>query len=128
MQQSYATQSLHLVFLGLWKIVACSQPNLASELYFSGIAHVQEKSGRTKRKKKYVWEVLHGFLELYQVWREPIILQQWQLFAWRRCGLYKRSVTQQRIINVGVEKPGYVVDVEPVKLAMVQFHSRSRCF
>ena len=48
--------------------------------------------------------------------------------VWRRYGLYKRSVIQQRIINVGVEKPGYVVDVEPVELAIVKFHSRSRCF
>ena len=29
MQQSSATQSLHLSFWGLWKIVACSQPYLA---------------------------------------------------------------------------------------------------
>ena len=29
MQQSSATPSLHLGFLGLWKIVACSQPYLA---------------------------------------------------------------------------------------------------
>ena len=39
MQQSSATPSLHLVFLGLRKIVACSQPYLAVASQFLARCH-----------------------------------------------------------------------------------------